>query len=114
MPACDARPVSDMLAHNATLPLTLRSRSLSRCPRPPSLSPHPRPRCRCRSPYYLARARDNAAYWKRLRQPSRWLGGVDGTGVDFMQCAAEDIPQPDASFDIVSGATYDRCRYLPC
>jgi hypothetical protein len=32
----------------------------------------------------------------------RWLGGVDETGVEFLQCPAEKVDAPDASFDIVS------------
>jgi hypothetical protein len=37
------------------------------------------------SPFYLARARTNVAYWKRQRAPALELGGMDGTGV--WQCA---------------------------
>lgn len=37
------------------------------------------------SPYYLAAARRNMAYWKRLRQGDADLGGVDGTGTDYLQ-----------------------------
>jgi hypothetical protein len=33
------------------------------------------------SPFYLARARANMAYWKRQRAPALELGGMDGTGV---------------------------------
>ncbi|KXZ46689.1 hypothetical protein GPECTOR_41g653 [Gonium pectorale] len=53
------------------------------------------------SPFYLARARSNLRYWRSLRQPSRQLGGVDDTGTEFLQTAAEAIAAPDESFDIV-------------
>lgn len=33
----------------------------------------------------LQRARENLGEWKRLRQPTAWLGGVDDTGVEFAQ-----------------------------
>ena len=56
------------------------------------------------SPFYLARARDNLRYWKSVRQPGRQLSGVDGSGADFLQTAAEAIAAPDESFDIVSKA----------
>ncbi|KXZ46713.1 hypothetical protein GPECTOR_41g677 [Gonium pectorale] len=58
------------------------------------------------SPFYLARARSNLRYWRSLRQPSRQLGGVDDTGTEFLQTAAEAIAAPDESFDIVM------CVYL--
>ncbi|KXZ46714.1 hypothetical protein GPECTOR_41g678 [Gonium pectorale] len=53
------------------------------------------------SPFYLARARSNLRYWRSLRQPSRQLGGVDDTGTEFLQTAAEAIAAPDESFDVV-------------
>lgn len=36
--------------------------------------------CADLSPFYLARARDNVAYWKSQRAPALDLGGMDGTG----------------------------------
>ncbi len=33
--------------------------------------------------------------------PPPQLGGVDGTGCEFLQAAAEDVPRPDGSFDVV-------------
>ena len=54
------------------------------------------------SPYYLYEARTNIKEWHRLRQPKLNMGGVDGSGAHFLQGAAEDIPQPDASHDVVS------------
>ena len=53
------------------------------------------------SPYYLHEARDNMKAWHRLRQPELAMGGVDGSGAHFLQAAAEDIPQPDNSHDVV-------------
>ena len=53
------------------------------------------------SPYYLYEARTNIKEWHRLRQPKLSIGGVDGSGVHFLQAAAESIPQPDASQDVV-------------
>ena len=53
------------------------------------------------SPYYLHEARDNIKDWHRLRQPKLAMGGVDGSGASFLQAAAEDIPQPDNSHDVV-------------
>ncbi|KAG2430118.1 hypothetical protein HXX76_010217 [Chlamydomonas incerta] len=57
--------------------------------------------CSDLSPFYLARARNNMRYWRSLRAPGRSLGGVDETGTEFLQTAAEDIAAPDESFDIV-------------
>eukprot|EP00198_Chlamydomonas_reinhardtii_P006152 XP_001695488.1 menaquinone biosynthesis methyltransferase UbiE/COQ5 [Chlamydomonas reinhardtii] len=57
--------------------------------------------CSDLSPFYLARARNNMRYWRRLRARGRFLGGVDETGTEFLQTAAEDIAAPDDSFDIV-------------
>lgn len=57
--------------------------------------------CSDLSPFYLKRARDNMKEWKRLRQPNKWLGGVDDAGVEYFQMAAEAIDAPDSSFDIV-------------
>ena len=54
------------------------------------------------SPYYLYEARNNMKDWHRLRQPKLDMGGVDGSGAHFLQAAAESIPQPDASHDVVS------------
>jgi len=54
------------------------------------------------SPYYLYEARTNIKQWHQLRQPKLSMGGVDGSGAHFLQGAAEDIPQPDASHDVVS------------
>ncbi|KAG2484732.1 hypothetical protein HYH03_016479 [Edaphochlamys debaryana] len=53
------------------------------------------------SPFYLAKARDNLAYWARTRQAGRDLGGVDGCGAEFLQAPAEALAAPDESFDIV-------------
>lgn len=53
------------------------------------------------SPYYLYEARKNIKEWHRLRQPKLSMGGVDGSGAHFLQAAAEKIPQPDASHDVV-------------
>ena len=58
------------------------------------------------SPYYLQEARANMRYWADKRAPkgaggADALGGPDGTGTSYLQAAAEDIPQPDASFDVV-------------
>ena len=53
------------------------------------------------SPYYLHEARANLQRWARLRAPGLAMGGVDGNGAAFLQAAAEDIPQPDGSFDVV-------------
>lgn len=57
------------------------------------------------SPYYLYEARNNIKSWHRLRQPNLKMGGVDGSGTHFLQAAAEGIPQPDESHDVVSTAT---------
>lgn len=55
------------------------------------------------SPFYLAQARANVRYWKSMRAAERDdLGGTDGTGTDYMQCAAEQVSAPDAGYDIVS------------
>ena len=56
------------------------------------------------SPYYLYEARNNMQQWHRLRQPKLSMGGLDGSGAHFLQAAAESIPQPDASHDVVSAA----------
>lgn len=53
------------------------------------------------SPYYLAEARSNAEHWRDLRQPGKDWGGYKGTGFNFLQAAAEAIPVPDATFDVV-------------
>lgn len=53
------------------------------------------------SPFYLAEARENMRYWKRMRAPDAQLGGVDGAGVTFLQTAAEKLDVPDNSQDIV-------------
>lgn len=58
--------------------------------------------CSDLSPFYLARARENVAYWKRMRQADARLGDVDDAGVRYVQCAAEAIAAPDASFDILA------------
>lgn len=57
------------------------------------------------SPYYLYEARRNIKGWHRLRQPQLKMGGVDGSGTHFLQAAAESIPQPDESHDVVSITT---------
>lgn len=54
------------------------------------------------SPFYLGRARDNVRYWHETAGKDMGdLGGSDGTGTEFYQCAAEKVPAPDESFDIV-------------
>ena len=54
------------------------------------------------SPFYLAAARDNIKYWKRLRDADAVMPGVDGNGTTFLQAAAESLSTiDDASFDIV-------------
>jgi ubiquinone/menaquinone biosynthesis C-methylase UbiE len=54
------------------------------------------------SPFYLDAARKNVAYWKRQRQSGDLLGtDLAGAGTTFMQCAAESVPAPDESFDVV-------------
>ena len=53
------------------------------------------------SPYYLHEARANLRRWARLRAPGLAMGGVDGNGAAFLQAAAENVPQPDGSFDVV-------------
>ncbi|KAF8057919.1 Scube3 [Scenedesmus sp. PABB004] len=53
------------------------------------------------SPFYLAKARDNVAAWKAQRAPGLDLGGADGTGTEFVQAAAEALPLPDGSVDVV-------------
>ena len=53
------------------------------------------------SPYYLHEARANLRRWARLRAPGLAMGSVDGNGTAFLQAAAENIPQPDGSFDVV-------------
>lgn len=40
-------------------------------------------------------------YWKRMRAPDADFGGRDGTGVTFLQTAAEKLDVPDSSQDIV-------------
>jgi ubiquinone/menaquinone biosynthesis C-methylase UbiE len=70
--------------------------------------------CSDLSPFYLAKARENCGYWARQRAGGRSLGGVDGTGVEFLQCAAEKLDAPDESFDIVRGpAGCPRCPRCP-
>lgn len=40
-------------------------------------------------------------YWKKMRASDAQLGGLDGTGVTFLQTAAEKLDVPDSSQDIV-------------
>lgn len=47
--------------------------------------------CSDLSPFYLAKARENLKYWKSMRQPSKSLGGPDGTGVTMLQSSAESL-----------------------
>jgi hypothetical protein len=54
------------------------------------------------SPFYLQEARGNMRRWKELRAAGRQLGGVDGTGTTYIQCAVERMPLDDESHDIVS------------
>ena len=53
--------------------------------------------CMEASPFYLAKARENMKYWRRLRAPATQKGDED----KFIQGLAEDIPAPDDSFDVV-------------
>ena len=64
------------------------------------------------SPYYLHEARANLRRWARLRAPGLAMGGVDGNGAAFLQAAAEHVPQPDGSFDVVRARLRaDLCRW---
>ena len=56
--------------------------------------------CSDLSPFYLATARENHDYWRRMRQPS--LAAQDQT--KFLQTAAEKIAAADNSYDVVSAA----------
>lgn len=58
--------------------------------------------CMDASPFYLAKARENMAYWRQLRAPASQKNEVDL----FVQGLAEDIPAEDNSFDVVT------CIYL--
>lgn len=58
------------------------------------------------SPFYLAEAKSNMEYWKRMRAPEANFGGHGGSGVTFLQTAAERLNVPDCSQDIVM------CVYL--
>ena len=49
------------------------------------------------SPFYLEKARSNMAYWQRCASRSARSAG----SVAFVQCAAEALPQEDASMDVV-------------
>ena len=62
------------------------------------------------SPYYLNEARSNIKSWHQLRQPNLTMGGVDGSGTHFLQAAAESIPQPDESHDVVSITTVEHSQ----
>ncbi|KAI3437854.1 hypothetical protein D9Q98_000300 [Chlorella vulgaris] len=53
------------------------------------------------SPFYLQEARNNMQYWKQMRASGAHFGGADGTGVTFLQTAAEKLDVPDSSVDIV-------------
>jgi ubiquinone/menaquinone biosynthesis C-methylase UbiE len=53
------------------------------------------------SPFYLAEARQNLRYWKSQRAAGAALPGVDRNGAAFLQAAAEALPAPDASYDLV-------------
>jgi hypothetical protein len=51
-------------------------------------------------------ARRNLQYWADMRAPKgESLGGPEGTGVAFLQAAAEAIPQPDETYDVVRAQT---------
>ncbi len=65
--------------------------------------------CSDLSPFYLQQARSNMQEWKRMRQPTKRLGGVDDTGVEYVQMAAERLDMPDASVDIVSVVCTCQC-----
>jgi ubiquinone/menaquinone biosynthesis C-methylase UbiE len=60
------------------------------------------------SPFYLERARENMRAWRRIRGGGGGGGGGgdDDDSVDYVLCKAEDVPRPDASFDVVT------CTYL--
>lgn len=49
------------------------------------------------SPFYLEKAASAMAYWERCAAPSVRSAG----SVAFLQCAAEALPQADASMDVV-------------
>ena len=50
----------------------------------------------------LQEARRNMQYWADMRAPKGdSLGGPDGVGASFLQAAAEAIPQPDETYDVV-------------
>ncbi|KAK9867234.1 hypothetical protein WJX84_008109 [Apatococcus fuscideae] len=53
--------------------------------------------CSDLSPFYLAQARENHEYWRKMRQPS--LPMQEQT--KFLQTAAEKIAAPDNSYDVV-------------
>jgi ubiquinone/menaquinone biosynthesis C-methylase UbiE len=48
------------------------------------------------SPYYLQAARQNVKYWAQLTGNTRNLSATR-----FVQAAAEAIPEPDNSYDVV-------------
>lgn len=66
------------------------------------------------SPFYLERARENMRAWSRIRGRGGGARGgsgsdADGRGADdaeFLMCAAESVPKPDASYDVIA------CVYL--
>lgn len=65
------------------------------------------------SPYYLQAARRNVDYWARA------TGNSGAAPTSFLQAAAEDIPKPDNSFDVVSRQASQRITHalvcvLPC
>jgi len=47
------------------------------------------------SPFYLAKAKSNMAYWEKVRRER------DAGPCSFVQAAAERLPVPDASQDVV-------------
>ena len=61
--------------------------------------------CMEASPFYLAKARDNMKYWRRLRAPDSQKGDVD----TFIQGLAEDIPALDDTFDVVCAGAAVPC-----
>ncbi|KAK9815790.1 hypothetical protein WJX72_009506 [[Myrmecia] bisecta] len=58
------------------------------------------------SPYYLQEARNNMRHWHTRRAADLQMGGLEGTGARFLQAPAENIPDPNNTYDVVT------CIYL--
>jgi len=62
------------------------------------------------SPFYLERARENVDAWRRIRRSGASSSSSPSSpppdDVEFLLCRAEDVPRPDASYDVVT------CTYL--